>query len=223
MAQNITSSSTYKSIEIVPAILAKTRKELLKRINLVKPYVKTVQIDIMDNDFVPNKTIGLESLHDLPCGVQYEFHWMVNNPENYIKEIKGNNLHIVHIEAKMDFIKAKKTTEKNGGKIAIAINPPTSVEKAFAYEQKVSQVLVMSVNPGFSGQSYIKEVEHKIKILRVRNPELDIEVDGGVNLQTIGSAHASGANKLCAASAIYENKDIKKAIDNLRLKVKSDS
>ncbi|MEK6982603.1 MAG: ribulose-phosphate 3-epimerase [Candidatus Micrarchaeota archaeon] len=225
MAQNHTTSSTHKSatpnFEIIPAILVKTRDELLKRINLVKSYVKTVQIDVMDNEFVPNKTIGLESLHDLPSGVNYEFHWMVNNPENYIEKIKGNYLHIVHIEAKMDFNKAKQIAEKNGGKIAIAINPPTQVEKVFAYEQKVSQILVMSVNPGFSGQIYIKEVEAKVKILSARNPKLDIEIDGGINLETINLAYKAGANKLCAASAIYENADIKKAIENLCLRAKS--
>ncbi|MDO8554338.1 MAG: ribulose-phosphate 3-epimerase [Candidatus Micrarchaeota archaeon] len=203
-------------LELIPAILVKTREDLVERIELVKKYVKTVQIDIMDNEFVPNKTIGLESLRDLPKGVQYEFHWMVHNPEFWIKQIKGNHLHIVHIEAEMNWENVKLVVRENGGRLGIALNPETSVNYIFPYEKDVKYVLAMTVRPGFDGQSYIKEVEKKIEKIKLRYPEFDIEVDGGINIETIGGAVKAGANKLVAASAIFSKPDIGKAITELK-------
>jgi ribulose-phosphate 3-epimerase len=207
-------------VEIIPAILVKTRANLANAIESVKPYVKTVQIDVMDDDFVPNKTVGIEELQDLPQGISYEFHWMVQHPEKWIEKISGSHLHIVHVEAKMDFYAVKKAVFDKTAKLGIAINPPTPLEKILPYEKQVSQILVMSVNPGFSGQKYIPEVEEKIRVLRQRNPSLDIEVDGGVNLETISGAAKAGANKLCGASAIFSSKDIKSAIEQLMERAK---
>ena len=221
MGRNLSANVSSLELEIIPAILVKSRADLLKQIELVKPYVKTVQIDVMDNDFVPNKTIGIEELQSLPDGVQYEFHWMVQNPERWIKEINEgrNDLHLIHIEAKMDFDNVKKAVKKVGGTLGVAINPPTPIEKIYPYEKEkaVSQILIMSVNPGFSGQKYISGVEEKIRTLHQRNPDLDIEVDGGISLETIGQAASAGANKLCAASAIYAAESVEAAIDQLEV------
>ena len=214
--------------EIIAAVLVKTKADLIKHIELVKPYLKTVQIDIMDNDFVPNKTIGLDELKDLPDGINYEFHWMVQHPENWITELvdkrknKNSDLHLVHVEAKMDFEKVKGVVARVGAKMGIVFNPETPVEKVFSYEKQVSQILAMTVHPGFSGQKYINDIEEKIRILRKRNPNLNIEVDGGINLITIKRAATAGANKLCAASAIFaasDVKDVKNAIEQLKLAV----
>lgn len=208
--------------EIIAAVLVKTRSDLIKHIELVKPYLKTIQIDIMDDVFVPNKTIGLGELKDLPEGINYEFHWMVQHPENWINDFLGarkgkhSYLHLVHVEAKMDFEKVKEIVASAGDKLGIAFNPETSVEKVFNYERQVSQILAMTVHPGFSGQSYISDVEENIRLLRERNPNLNIEVDGGINLTTIKRAAAAGANKLCAASAIFNAKDVGNAIMQLK-------
>ena len=200
-------------VEIVPAILVKSNEELLQRIKVVKPYVKTIQIDVMDGKFVPNKTIT--GFSDLPKGVQYEFHWMVENPQFYIKNVIGNHLHIVHIETVTDWKEIQKTVEKSGGKLAVAINPETRLEKIIPYINKVSMVLIMTVNPGFSNQKYLSEMESKIKKLRSLYPKIDIEVDGGINQHTIAGAAKSGANKFGAASAIYGSDNIKEAITHL--------
>jgi len=175
----------------------------------------------MDNDFVPNKTIGLEELKDLPNGINYEFHWMVQHPENWINRVRIKNaLHLVHVESKMDFQKIKKTIAAVGGKLGIAFNPNTPIEKVLEYEKETNYFLAMTVHPGFSGQKYISEVEEKIKILRERNSKYDIEVDGGINTETIKLAISAGANKIVAASAIFSVEDIAKSIKALKNAIK---
>ncbi|MGZ3733250.1 MAG: 1-deoxy-D-xylulose-5-phosphate synthase N-terminal domain-containing protein, partial [Parachlamydiaceae bacterium] len=203
-------------VEVIPAILVKSREELLAQIEKVKPSVTAVHIDIMDNVFVPNKTIGLDNLIDLPSGISYEFHWMVKDPENWLSKVPGKHTHLVHVETIYD----RKQIEKMrafGGKIGLAINPPTPIETLFPYvnDEGIVQVLIMTVNPGFSGQKYIVEVESKIRTLRTKFPNLQIEVDGGINVETSERASEAGANILAASSAIFKAENIPNAVKNI--------
>lgn len=201
--------------EIVPAILVKERGELLRRILLVKDFVRTIQIDVMDGEFVPNKTVGIEDLKNLP-EARYEFHWMVKEPARWVEQMPGSHMHLVHIEAVTSFEEVKQAVKKAGGRLGIALNPETPLEKVLPYISEIGMVLVMTVRPGFSGQKYIQEMEGKIKRLRELHPSLDIEVDGGIGPATIGRAYAAGANLLAAASAIFASEDIKTSIEHLR-------
>lgn len=201
--------------EIIPAILVQSREELLRRISLVKGHVRIIQIDIMDDEFVPNRTIGLEGLHDLP-EANYEFHWMVKDPGKWIRGAPGPHLHLVHIETISSFEEIKDAVRESGGRLGIALNPETPLEKALPHIDDVEEVLIMTVRPGFSGQSYIQEMETKIKRLRGLHPDLNIEVDGGINKGTIGRAFAAGANYLAAASAIFDSGDIGAAVAELK-------
>jgi len=201
--------------EVIPAILVKTRGELLDRINKVRGLVKEIQLDIMDGVFVPNKTIGLEELKDLP-DAKYEFHWMVQDPENWIVAVPGPHMHLVHVETINDFSKIEGAVKKAGGKLGLAINPETPLGALLPYVDKAERVLVMTVRPGFSGQKYIYEMETKVRQLREMFPLLDIEVDGGVNNETGPHAYSNGANILAAASAIFSSDDIKGAIEELK-------
>ena len=203
-------------IEVIPAILVKSREELLAQIEKVKPSVTTVHIDVMDNAFVPNNTIGVESLTDLPPGISYEFHWMVKEPEKWISKVPGEHTHLVHVETIFDWNEIEKAL-KLGGKIGLAINPPTPIEKLYPYisEKNIKQVLVMTVNPGFSGQKYIAEVEQKIHALRAKYPNLQIEVDGGINPETSERAVEAGANILAASSSIFTAKNIPDAVKSI--------
>jgi ribulose-phosphate 3-epimerase len=201
--------------EIIPAILVKSREELLRRIALVKDHVNIIQLDIMDNEFVPNKTIGLESLHDLP-EANYEFHWMVKDPENWIKSAPGPHLHLVHIETVSSFESVQAAVKPAGGRLGLALNPDTPLDSVIPYVKEVEEILVMTVRPGFSGQSYMPEMESKIAKLRELHPSLNIEVDGGINLETIGRAYAAGANYLAAASAIFASDNISEAVAELK-------
>jgi ribulose-phosphate 3-epimerase len=203
-------------VEVIPAILVKSREELLSHIEKVKPSVKTVHIDIMDNIFVPNKTIGLESLTNLPSGILYEFHWMVKDPENWISKVPGKHMHLIHVETISDWKKIEKACPV-GGKLGLVINPSTSIEKLYPYinEKEIKKVLFMTVNPGFYGQKYIAEVESKVQAFRAKFPKLEIEVDGGINPETAERASEAGANILAAASAIFMAKSIPEAVQNI--------
>ena len=206
---------THMEAEVIPAILAKTREELLHRIGLVRGLVKEIQLDIMDGVFVPNKTVGIEDLIDLPKA-RYEFHWMVKDPERWIEKIVGPHIHLIHVETITDFSKIEATVKNAGGTLGLAINPETPLEKLLPYADKAKRILVMTVRPGFSGQRYIYEMEHKVRKLRELYPKLDIEVDGGINNETGPHAFSSGANILAAASAIFSSTDIKSAIAELK-------
>ncbi len=201
--------------EVIPAILVKSREDLLRRIGQVKGLVKEIQLDIMDGDFVPNRTIGLADLKGLP-DARYEFHWMVRDPQRWIEAMPGPHMHLVHIETVSSFEMIEAAVRKAGGRLGLALNPETPLESILPYVPRVKRVLVMTVHPGFSGQKYITEMEGKIKRLRSLYPKLDIEVDGGVNLDTVAHAYSSGANILAAASAIFSQGDIKGAIDGLK-------
>ncbi len=204
--------------EIVPAILVYNRNDLLSRINSVSPFVQTVQIDVMDGIFVPNKTLTLSDLSSLPTGVKYEFHWMVQDPQNWISHIGGPHLHLIAAEtisSKTHFEHLKKLIKAQGGSIGLVLEPGTPLAALDNYISDASQVLVMSVNSGFDGQKYIPLVEKKILELRKKYPRLAIEIDGGITLETIIPAAKAGANKFAAASSIFKASDIKTAIQDL--------
>jgi ribulose-phosphate 3-epimerase len=202
-------------LEVIPAILVKDRTELVRRIEAVSSHVRAVHIDVMDDKFVPNKTVGLESFSNLPKNVEYEFHWMVEKPEEYIAKVPGPHLHLVHIETVKDWPAVEEAIQKSGGTLGIAFNPATPTEHVLIAVEKTKRVLAMTVVPGFDGQKYMSEVESKIADLRARCPDLEIEVDGGIGPQTVGSAVAAGANKLAASSAIFKHPDKKKAIEDI--------
>jgi len=201
------------SLEVIPAILVKDREELLQRIAVVSPHVRAVHIDVMDNIFVPNKTIGLESFTDLPKNVEYEFHWMVENPESYIEKLPGPYLHIVHVEAVKNWDAVHSAIKKAGGNLGIAFNPATPTGKIEPLVKKAKRILAMTVIPGFDGQKYMAEVEHKIRELRSKFPKIEIEVDGGISAETAVRAVKAGADKLAASSAIFKKEDKKHAIE----------
>lgn len=203
---------------VIPAILAKSREELLSRIAQVNGLAAEIQLDIMDGEFVPNRTVGLDDLLSVPAlgKSKYEFHWMVREPEKWIEKLPGPHLHLVHVETIRSIESIERAVKKAGGRLGLAINPDTPLEKLIPLVPRAQRILVMTVHPGFSGQKYIAAMEGKIRQLRKQFPKVDIEVDGGVNLDTIGGAYAAGANVLAAASAIFSATDTKGAIAGLK-------
>ncbi len=203
-----------KELEVIPAILAKSSEEMKLKIDLVTPHTDTIHIDMMDGKFVPNTTLSAkETVEVLVIGKYYLFHWMVEKPEVEIPKLgkfaKGN-LHLVHAE----ILERERWSmlKRMGIKLGIAINPETPLEKLDDYIDDTNEFLVMSVHPGFSNQKYIPDVEDKIRKLRKRKPDANIEVDGGIGPETAGRAAAAGANRLAAASAIFRKNDIGKAM-----------
>lgn len=181
-------------------------------------------IDVMDGHFVPNISMGpaiisaCKKATDLPLDV----HLMIDEPERYLDKFAaaGASILTVHIETCPDMDKTQKMIHDLGCKAGITLNPGTSAEQIQPYLKNVDLVLVMSVIPGFSGQSFMPEVLPKIgkirKMLDDINPDVQIEVDGGINPETIRQTYDQGARIFVAASAIFKHpRGIQAGIESL--------
>ena len=213
-------------IRIVPAILSPNPKAINRDLKEIEPYSDLLQVDIMDNIFVPNKSPQAEQLKILDTKIPLDIHLMVEEPSDeylmgFIKanpKLKINNI-TVHYEACSNIKKTLEFIRKNNIKAGVAINPNTPVNSIRNILDKVDIVLVMAVEPGFSGQGFIKEALSKVTELRRLKPKMDIEVDGGINEVTAALAAKAGANMFVANSYIFKAKDKVKAIKKLRAAV----
>lgn len=173
--------------------------------------VDSIHLDVMDGHFVDNLTIGpvvvgaLRGVTDLPV----HSHLMITNPLAYAERFAaaGSDLIVFHVEADDDPTAVIQAIERAGKRPGIALNPGTAAEAVHPYLERVDLLLVMTVNPGWGGQPFIGEVLPKLSALRDeierRDLEVAIGVDGGVNLETIGRAHAAGGEILIAGSSLY--------------------
>ena len=214
-------------IKIDPSILSANQDRLQAEINEVESYSDLLQVDVMDNKFVPNITPQAELLKKFDTKVPLDIHLMVKEPsEKYIKKfinankkLKINNI-TVHYEACKDLEKTLEFIKKNNIKSAVAINPKTPLDKIKKFLDKVGMVLIMTVEPGFSGQKFIEGCMEKVKELRRLKPALDIEVDGGIDDKTAPVAAKAGANVLVVSSFIFKAKDKVAAIKKILKSVK---
>ncbi len=178
-----------------------------------------IHIDVMDGNFVPNITMGpvvvkaAKRCTKLPLDV----HLMIENPDKYIESFAkaGADIITIQVEASTDIARDIELIKKHGAKPGLVVNPETAIDKVFPYLDKIDMVLVMSVHPGFAGQKFMAEVLPKIKQLREKT-DIEIEIDGGINLETAPLAVAAGANVLVAGSAIFYSKDYKQVINKLK-------
>lgn len=209
-------------IKIVPSILSADQSMLQEEINEVEALSDLLQVDVMDNIFVPNITPQAELLKKFATKVPLDIHLMVREPSHeYInsfinanKKLKINNI-TVHYEACGNLEETLKFIKKNNIKAAIAINPKTPLEKIKKFLDKTDMALIMTVEPGFSGQKFIEGCMEKVKELRKLKPNLDIEVDGGINDKTAPIAVRAGANVLVVSSFIFKSGDKVSAIKKL--------
>ncbi|UOY88980.1 ribulose-phosphate 3-epimerase [Bacillus glycinifermentans] len=184
-----------------------------------------IHIDVMDGHFVPNLTIGplvveaVRPITKLPLDV----HLMIEEPDRYIPAFAkaGADMISVHVEACPHLHRTIQLIKEQGVKAGVVLNPHTPVQQIEHVIKDLDLVLLMTVNPGFGGQSFISSVVPKIrqvKELADKNglSDLLIEVDGGVNKETAVQCTEAGANLLVAGSAIYNEKDRKKAIADIR-------
>ncbi|MFN2746183.1 MULTISPECIES: ribulose-phosphate 3-epimerase [Bacillus] len=184
-----------------------------------------IHIDVMDGHFVPNITIGplvveaVRPITKLPLDV----HLMIEDPDRYIPAFAkaGADILSVHVEACPHLHRTIQLIKEQGIKAGVVLNPHTPVEQIEHVLEDLDLVLLMTVNPGFGGQSFISSVVPKIS--RVKElaeqkglSDLLIEVDGGVNRETAAQCIEAGANLLVAGSAVYNEKDRKKAISNIK-------
>ncbi|GLO65948.1 ribulose-phosphate 3-epimerase [Oceanobacillus kimchii] len=216
--------------KIAPSILSADFAKLGEEIKEVEDAgADYIHVDVMDGHFVPNITIGplvveaIRPITNLPLDV----HLMIKNPDAYISAFAeaGASIITVHQEACLHLHRTLQLIRSYGVKPGVVINPATPVETIKPILTEVDLILIMTVNPGFGGQSFIQETTSKIKQLADWRKEYklsyEIEVDGGVNEKTAGICTASGADVLVAGSAIFNKEDRQKAIETLREKARS--
>jgi ribulose-phosphate 3-epimerase len=212
-------------IKIAPSILSADFSRLGEEVLAVgKAGADMIHVDVMDGHFVPNITIGplvvssLSKITKLPLDV----HLMIENPDKYIEVFAkaGAAIISIHAEASKNLEKDLELIKRCGAKPAVVINPGTGLKAIEKILDKVSMILLMTVNPGFEGQKFMPEVLPKVKelrnILNSRKLTADIEVDGGINIETAPEVIKAGANILVAGSAIYKAKNYKAVIDGLK-------
>lgn len=195
-------------MKVVPAILEEDFKEIKKKVDLVKPYLDLIQLDVMDGEFVPNKTYNSpEGLDDL--GIKIEAHLMINHPELNLAKwlIPCVETIIVHQEAVGNMAEVIRLVKAAGKKIGLAINPGTSTYDIEDYLTRLDLVLVMGVNPGFSGQAFNPDILEKISHLKKLRPDLPVEVDGGVNFETKNQLAKAGADIIAVNSVLFNDPD----------------
>ena len=219
-------TGTDRPIQIAPSVLPADFARLGEEVAALEAAgVDRIQWDVMDGRFVPNLTFGPDVIAACRphASVLFEAHLMVEQPDElaarYVEA--GCGLLIVHAEACLHLHRTLGHIAELGAKAAVALNPATPASAVAHVLDLVDMVLVMTVNPGFGGQAYIRTMEPKIAELRalVREGghEVDIEVDGGIGPSTIQGAAAAGANVLVAGSALYRDpKGLAHAVSELR-------
>ncbi|MCA1040723.1 ribulose-phosphate 3-epimerase [Bacillus infantis] len=212
-------------VKIAPSILSADFSRLGEEIKGVeRGGADYIHVDVMDGHFVPNITIGpliveaVRPITKLPLDV----HLMIENPDQYIEAFAkaGADYITVHAEASTHLHRTIHLIKSYGVKAGVVLNPATPAEALKHIIQDIDMVLLMTVNPGFGGQKFISSVLPKIRQVKEmaaeQKPDLEIEVDGGVNEETAKLCIEAGANVLVAGSAVYNQKDRAKAIAALR-------
>jgi ribulose-phosphate 3-epimerase len=186
-----------------------------------------IHIDVMDGHFVPNITLGPPVIKCLRSytPLTFDVHLMISQPERYIEDFAAAGAQVisVQVEACIHLHRTLQQIRQAGCQPAVALNPATPLEEIEYVLEDLDLVLIMSVNPGFGGQSFIPAMLPKIKRLREiidsRGLAIKIEVDGGVNKKTIGPVAAAGADVYVAGTAIFGTKDYGQAIKELRRQI----
>jgi len=206
---------------IIPAINAETFEEVKNKLELIKPYTDWAHIDVADGSFAGNilwhnpEDIGQIS----GLSLNLEIHLMMSDLESKIDDWlrSGVKRILFHLNAVGNPDIIIKKCEEVGIEVGISISPDESVEKALSYKDKVDFFQILGVHPGLSGQKTLEGTFDRIKEVRKFCSSCIIEVDGGMNLETIPKAIEFGANRIVAASAIFNSgKDIKEAIEELK-------
>ncbi len=205
---------TSPAIKIAPSILSADFSRLGEQVlEAAEGGADYIHVDVMDGRFVPNLTVGPEVVRAIRpwTDVPLDVHMMVIEPERFAARFAeaGADIVTVHAEACTHLHKTVRLIAEAGARPGVAINPATPVSAVEEIIGAVDQVLVMSVDPGFGGQSFIEGSVDKIRRVRAlidgRGVDVDLEVDGGISAETAGRAAGAGANVLVAGSAVFND------------------
>ena len=214
-------------VKISPSILSADFSKLGSEIlNLEKAKADLIHIDVMDGHFVPNITIGPEVISKLRkyTSLPFDVHLMISPVNNFIKNFAeaGADIITIHPEATENLVDSINKIKSFKKKVGISLNPETSIDKVMPVLNQIDLVLVMSVNPGFGGQKFMKEVLDKVKILRKeidsKQLKTQIEIDGGINFENAKMAKNAGVDILVSGTTIFKENggDLKKNIELLK-------
>ena len=212
-------------IKLSPSILAADFTKLGEEVLAIERYgADMVHIDVMDGHFVPNISFGFPVIKALRrvSGLTMDVHLMIEEPSKYIDAFSeaGADIITVHYESDIHLDRTIKYIKSLGKKAGVAINPSTPVSVLEYVIRYVDMVLIMSVNPGFGGQSFIdyslEKIQQVKKLADKYNPKLMIEVDGGVDSGNIKNVVKAGANVIVAGSAVFKNNNVEENINSLK-------
>jgi len=211
--------------KIAPSILSADFSRLNEEVRAIeRAGADLIHVDVMDGHFVPNITIGplvvtgLKKLTTLPLDV----HLMIEEPEHYIEAFAqaGSAWITIHVEVCSHLSRIIKKIRKLNVRPGVVLNPGTSLKVLYPIVEEVDLVLLMSVNPGFGGQSFIpstlKKIERLRKIIDQNHYSLEIEVDGGIKVENIGEVSKAGGDIFVLGTGIFKTKDYKETIQKLR-------
>ena len=212
-----------KNIKIAPSILSADFANLEKEISILNnSEADYIHVDVMDGHFVKNLTFGppvIEKIRKYSTK-PFDVHLMIESVDQYLESYSkaGADIITIHPETTSNLDNAISKIKSLGKKAGISLNPDVSLDKVLPVIKTIDLVLIMSVYPGFAGQKFIPDVLEKVKILREKinkeNLDVELEIDGGINIGTAKLAKKAGANVLVAGTAVYSEN---KVLENIKL------